>query len=141
LDRGSWLKAGGIFLLSLGMAAGVGLAFSSLSPAPECGFPVMMAREPVDVGMRATIISVDGEFQVDQVGYRVVVLGDGSSGVLMEGNLTDALEGGGPVSYYPTDPSAGVLRAGDYLLVESEEDIHVILLAGGTPVGWTAGCV
>ncbi|MFQ5838536.1 MAG: hypothetical protein ACE5HJ_07110 [Thermoplasmata archaeon] len=142
LDRGRWLKAGGIFVISLGMATAVGLAFSALSPSPECGFSVLMNRERVEGGLKATLTYVDGTYNITDVEYRIVLLRGDVSSVIMEGNLTSALKGMDGVTYHPNDPSRSVLEEGDYLTVDvDDEAAHVLLLTrSGTPLGWTVGC-
>lgn len=99
-----------------------------------------MVREPAEGGIRATIAAVNGSYAVEEVVYRVVVLRNGSSGVVAEGNLTDALVGDGPVIYFPQDLSSGFVSPGDYFLVDGDAETHLILLKGDTPLGWTAGC-
>ncbi|MEE9237485.1 MAG: hypothetical protein V3U52_06840 [Thermoplasmata archaeon] len=136
------MKAGGIFLLSLGMAAVLGLAFSVLFSDSECDFPVSMSIESSEEGLRAVVTSVEGEFDIDEVEYRIVQLRNGSSTVVMGGSLTSALSGAEGVVYHHQDPAGGILEVGDYLTIDgAEEDTHVILMTlDGTPLGWTVGC-
>ncbi|MEE9600517.1 MAG: hypothetical protein V3W22_02280 [Thermoplasmata archaeon] len=136
------MKAGGIFLLSLGMAAVLGLAFSVLSPNSECSLPVSMSIESSEGGLRAVVTSVEGEFDIDEVEYRIVQLREGSFTVVMEGSLTSALSGAEGVVYHHQDPAAGVLEVGDYLTIDgAEEGTQVILMTlDETALGWTVGC-
>lgn len=136
-----WLKAGGIFAVSLTAATALGFGLASLFPASECDFTVLMNVEEVDEGLRAEITRVGGEYQVDQVVYRILRRDDGSFDVLAEGSLSEALTGGQGVTYHQQQPAAAALMPGDYLLVDGLDGTDVILLtSSGTPLGWTAGC-
>jgi hypothetical protein len=141
LERARWLKAGVVFVVSLSTATALGLAFSALTPPPTCGFAILMDRERVDAGLKATLVSVDGSYRIEEVAYKVVLMDDGSSTVVMEGDLSAALEGAGEVTYYPVDTAVTLLEEGDYLIVEVEGEAEILLLTrGGAPLGWTGGC-
>ncbi len=142
MDRVDGLKAVGIFLLSLGLALGMGLGFSVLSQAPSCDYPVVLRKERVDGGLRTTVTSVEGEFAVVEVGYLVIELTDAVAPVVEEGNLTEALDRTDGVVYLPGDPEAGVLQEGDALEMDAvEADVGLLLVTmEGAPLGWTEGC-
>ncbi len=142
MKSGDWLKAGGVFLLSVGLATGLGFGLSSLSTTPECGFSVRLTVERHGDALEATVTHVDEVLNIADVAYQIVQLRGSSSKVIAAGNLTDALEGTDSVVYVPGDPAKGTLEPGDRLLVEmAQEDIHVLLVTReGTPLGWTAGC-
>ncbi len=136
------MKAGGIFLLSLGIATALGLGLSATSPPSQCQFPVVLSVETSEGGLRATVTSVDGEFSIRDVEYQIVEVRGSSLVVLDRGNLTDALTGLQGVVYLPVDPLNGALDPGDQILVEEAVgDTHVFLATHeGIPLGWSAGC-
>lgn len=140
MNRASWLKAGGIFLASLSMAAGLGFALSALSPEPACAFPVGLHREVVDGGIQATVTHVEGDYAVVDLEYQLVLLEPQLEDVLEEGSLAEARLGSGAVIFEPRDGSASSLRAGDVLTAEGPGTLHLILLQDGVPVAWTGGC-
>lgn len=136
----NWLKAGGIFVVSLTAATALGFGLASFFPASSCDFTVLMSLEEVEGGVRADITSVSGEYRVDQVVYQVLRRNDRSFDVVKEGSLPAALAGD-EVTFHPQDPTAEVLMPGDHLMVHGLEGVDVMLLtASGTPLGWTAGC-
>ncbi len=128
--------------MSMGMAATIGLGLSALSPRPECDFPAAMSLERVEGGVKAIVTSVRGDYPIQEVEYWVMRLEDGSSRVLVKGNLTDASGDPGSVVFRPRDDDWSTLKAGDYLLVETTEtEVQVLLVTrGGAPIGWTLGC-
>lgn len=137
---GKWLKAGGIFVLSLSLTASIALALSLRSPPPECGFPIDLRMERDDGELRAVVESVEGDIRVAMVEYKVVRLQGDASTTLVQGNLTEALAG--EVVFHPMEPTEPLLRVGDYVTVEDAgEDTHLLLVShDGAPLAWTAGC-
>lgn len=140
MTKASWLKAGGVFVASLSLAAGLGYAFTVLAPAPVCDFPVHLDRANLESGIRATVVGVEGEYAVATLAYKVVLLDVLEERVVEEGSLADALGGTETLTYVPRDGEGVHLQPGDAFLVEAEGDVHLLLLRDGVPVAWTAGC-
>ncbi len=136
-----WLKAGGIFVVSLTAATALGFGLVSLFPVSQCDFTVLMDAKEVEEGLRADITWVGGEYRVDQLVYRILRRDGGSFDVVAEGRLSDALVGERGVTFHQQLPAAAALMPGDYIMVEGLGGTDVILLtSSGTPLGWTVGC-
>lgn len=140
LDRTAWLKAGAVFIVSVGVATGLGVVFSAFAPPPSCDFPVVLERSAGEETMRATVAELDGLYPVGAVGYRLVRMDVAPERILEEGSLETALDGSSQVAYHPVDPAASLLQVGDYFEAEVQGETHLMLLEEGIPIGWTQGC-